>query len=345
VTYSYYTHIQDVLPNLVVFIFCIIGLITAFIFIKESNKQVLERRAQRLAAQSPNNDNNDEIELLENTSPTDHRDDAEVVLDNEIAHPPSVPMHEIKEITQQDESRDIEQETFKIFSRTYRFPKWWPKNEIFRTRAPLLSCILYSLLGLVTIAYQEIIPLWALLPVEKKGLAFDPSQIGLLGLVSGFVIGFLQITVMALILRKCGALWAFRFAALIVFPSFPFYPEISLLANGNRVLMWLLLILVFFIRFSCTECMYTCTNLMMNNAVTASSRGKLNGLSQSLISIMRAIGPAGGAALFSYSNFLPFPFDIHLSFILFSLSFVFIFTLSLGMPKTINDPLIDSKNT
>lgn len=178
--------------------------------------------------------------------------------------------------------------------------------------------------------------------MDKKGLSFDPSQIGLLGLVSGFVIGFLQLTAMAFILRKCGIIWAFRIAALIAIPFFPFYPEISLLADNNRVAMWCLLIFVFFVRFSCSECMYTCCNLLLNNSVTASSRGRLNGLSQSMISIMRALGPAGGAALFSLSNFLPFPFDIHLSFILFSVSFFVLFLLSLLLPKSVNEPKVDT---
>ncbi len=334
-----------VLPNLCVFAMCCVGLVTAFFFIKESNKQVLLRRAGINAP--PVASSTDQIELLD--SPTNHHDDAEVVLDNEIAHPPSVTVSDLRDITQEEEMKVQDEfehhypDSFTLFGKTIQFPTWWPKNEIMRTRAPLLSAILYSMLGLVTISFQEIIPLWALLPIDKKGLAFDPSQIGLLGLVSGFVIGFLQITVMALILRKVGAVWAFRLAALIVLPFFPFYPEISYLAESNRVIMWMVLIALFFIRFSCTECMYTCTNLMMNNVVHASSRGRLNGLSQSMISIMRALGPAGGAALFSLSNFLPFPFDIHLSFILFSVSFFIIFLVGMLMPKSANEPMTDNK--
>ncbi|KAL0487797.1 peptide/nitrate transporter [Acrasis kona] len=280
---------------------------------------------------------NKQAKLIESTE--DHTQDAEVTLDNELAHPPSIHVDQLKEITQEQELTEMEQNTFKIGSRTFTFPKWWPKNEITTTRAPLLTCFIYSLLGLVTISFQEVIPLWSLLPLSQKGLGFDPSKIGILGLVSGFVIGFLQIALMARILKKFGAMWAFRIASLIVVPFFPFYPEISYL-GGSSVLLWAVLIVVFFIRFSCTECMYTCMNLMMNNSVTSVSRGKLNGLAMSLISLMRAIGPAGGAALFSLSNFLPFPFDVHLMFILFSVSFTIIFCISLALPKTINEPKI-----
>ncbi|KAL0482931.1 hypothetical protein AKO1_010370 [Acrasis kona] len=328
---QFLTRFPYVLPNLVVFTLCVIGFVTAFIFIKETNKQVLEKTKDAQDVEA------DHVELIESTE--DHTQDAEVTLDNELAHPPSIHVDQLKEITQEQELTEMEQNTFKIGSRTFTFPKWWPKNEITTTRAPLLTCFIYSLLGLVTISFQEVIPLWSLLPLSQKGLGFDPSKIGILGLVSGFVIGFLQIALMARILKKFGAMWAFRIASLIVVPFFPFYPEISYL-GGNSVLLWAVLIVVFFIRFSCTECMYTCMNLMMNNSVTSVSRGKLNGLAMSLISLMRAIGPAGGAALFSLSNFLPFPFDVHLMFILFSVSFTIIFCISLALPKTINEPKI-----
>lgn len=155
---SFLTQFPYVLPNLVVFIMCVIGLITSLIFIKESNQAVLQRRAAKSETSPIENDN---IELLETNPKNDE------ALDNEIAYTPSTTV--IEASREEEQLRDLEiaceleDDVIRLPffpNKSFHFPKWWPKNDILRTRSPIISCLLYAILGLVTIAFQEIIPLW-----------------------------------------------------------------------------------------------------------------------------------------------------------------------------------------
>ena len=46
----------------------------------------------------------------------------------------------------------------------------------------------------------------------------------------------------------------------------------------------------------------TCTMVMINNSTLPGTRGTINGVSQSMVAILRAIGPTVGANLFYWSE-------------------------------------------
>lgn len=55
---------------------------------------------------------------------------------------------------------------------------------IFLQKDTFVSCILYAVIGMITVLYTEVFPLWLLLPTARGGLSSTPQDIGLIMMIS-----------------------------------------------------------------------------------------------------------------------------------------------------------------
>lgn len=64
------------------------------------------------------------------------------------------------------------------FARFLDFLRDVRSNELLSTRAPLLTCFLYMLLGCKQIMFDECLPLFAVMPIDQGGLGFSSYNLG-----------------------------------------------------------------------------------------------------------------------------------------------------------------------
>ncbi|XXG52736.1 hypothetical protein AAC387_Pa03g0974 [Persea americana] len=129
---------------------------------------------------------------------------------------------------------------------------------------PLMSSItVYCIFALHDTAYAEIFSLWAVSPRKDGGLSFSSEDVGVVLAISGLGLILFQLFVYSVVEKSFGPIMVSRIAAVIII---------------------------------------TGMFILQNNAVPQNQRGAANGISTTAMSIFRAIGPAGGGALFSWSQ-------------------------------------------
>jgi hypothetical protein len=72
------------------------------------------------------------------------------------------------------------------------------------------------------------------------------------------------------------------------------YPAIATLSG---MVLWVTVAIVSSLKNVFTTMIFTASMILLNNSVPQDQRGAANGLSVSLASLFKAIGPAGGGAL------------------------------------------------
>jgi len=90
-----------------------------------------------------------------------------------------------KKLTQADslqiqspsEEEDFAQPKTKFERAKARLKKFF-SHEIFDGKDPLLTCFLYMMVGFVQVMFDEVFPLYAMLPIEDNGLNFTAYETG-----------------------------------------------------------------------------------------------------------------------------------------------------------------------
>ncbi|KAI0291899.1 MFS general substrate transporter [Multifurca ochricompacta] len=171
------------------------------------------------------------------------------------------------------------------------------------TRRVLVSVINYGTLSLVDIAYRAIQPLFFSTPIDSGGLGLAPPAIGKILASFGILNGVFQVTCFA----RAHALWGtkkiFVGGMLCAIPMFALFPVMNALARAHGVgLVVYLAVALQVVSSLGLSLAYGCIFLYISAASpNRASLGATNGLAQLLVSIMRAIGPAATASLFSLS--------------------------------------------
>uniref|UniRef100_A0A7N0ZZJ3 Uncharacterized protein n=1 Tax=Kalanchoe fedtschenkoi TaxID=63787 RepID=A0A7N0ZZJ3_KALFE len=151
---------------------------------------------------------------------------------------------------------------------------------------PLMSSIIiYCVFSLHDMAYTEIFSLWAVSPGSFGGLSFSTQDVG----------AVLSVTV-------C------RVAAALSILTLACYPSI---ASLHGTILTLALNAASIIKNIMSASIITGCFILQNRAVEQHQRGAANGIAMTSMSIFKAIGPAGGGAIFSmgqkrvHAAFLP----------------------------------------
>ncbi|KAG2146255.1 major facilitator superfamily domain-containing protein [Suillus clintonianus] len=158
-------------------------------------------------------------------------------------------------------------------------------------------------LSLFDIAVTTILPVFYATPIELGGLSLDPPRIGAIFATSAFVGGTFQIFFYARIHDRFGS-YAILMAGLASgIPSVILLPVINALARAHGMgrAVWLAIAIqrvLLAIFGTCFACM---AMFIRAAAPNRASIGATNGLVQFVSEGARMVGPACGAAVFSYS--------------------------------------------
>lgn len=174
---------------------------------------------------------------------------------------------------------------------------------------PLISSItVYCIFSLHDMAYSEIFSLWAVSAREYGGLSFSSQHVGVVLAITGLGLFLFQLFVYPMVEKTLGIILVSRLSAVLSIIFLSSYPLIAMLSGfGLSLAITCASTLKNILSVSIITGMF----LLQNNAVPQQQRGAANGISSTAMSIFKAIGPAGGGALFAWcqkrqhSSFLP----------------------------------------
>ncbi|KIL59854.1 hypothetical protein M378DRAFT_14508 [Amanita muscaria Koide BX008] len=158
-------------------------------------------------------------------------------------------------------------------------------------------------IAFIEMSFLAFYPLFMSTPVEFGGLGLNPSTIGYILGALGAYIGTFQILFFPRFVRRFGERRVF-INGVLVFMVYPFlFTLISIIVRGSGVtwVVWALLAFTFSLR-GFTEMSFSCAFIYITAASSGSgSLGATNGISQTTVSIARAIGPGLSTSLFALS--------------------------------------------
>ncbi|KAF8442388.1 major facilitator superfamily domain-containing protein [Boletus edulis BED1] len=180
-----------------------------------------------------------------------------------------------------------------------------PMSTILKTYSVMLPIINYGLLGLIDIGIFVLLPLFCSSPIEIGGLGLPPPIIGTFLAVFGIVDGSVQALFCATLIEWLGAKTLFSWAILFFYPAILLFPIMSavVIAQGTVGPTIGILLVMQLISLVLMDLAFPVIFIFVTRAApNKQSLGSVNGLSQSLVSTARAIGPALTTSLFAASK-------------------------------------------
>ncbi|XP_058108923.1 protein ZINC INDUCED FACILITATOR-LIKE 1-like [Magnolia sinica] len=165
---------------------------------------------------------------------------------------------------------------------------------------PLMSSIIvYCVFSLHDMAYTEIFSLWAVSDRKYGGLSYSSQDVGTVLAFSGCGLLLFQLFLYPMVEKILGPIMVSRLAGIISIPLLSSYPLIALLSG---ISLSIVLNFASLLKNVFSVTIVTGIFLLQNNAVPQHQRGAANGLSMTIMSIFKAIGPAAGGALFAWAQ-------------------------------------------
>ncbi|XP_058079219.1 protein ZINC INDUCED FACILITATOR 1-like [Magnolia sinica] len=165
---------------------------------------------------------------------------------------------------------------------------------------PLMSSIIvFCVFSLHDMAYTEIFSLWAVSDRNYGGLSFSSEDVGEVLAISGFCLLIFQLFLYPPVEKILGPVMVSRIAAILSIPLLSSYPFIAMLSGLS---LTLLINCASVLKNVLSVTIMTGLLLLQNNAVPQQQRGAANGISMTAVSIFKAMGPAGGGALFAWAQ-------------------------------------------
>ncbi|KAF7326008.1 SEC23 SEC24 family protein [Mycena kentingensis (nom. inval.)] len=160
----------------------------------------------------------------------------------------------------------------------------------------------YVAIGFLNTSLAAIFPLFLAMPLELGGLGLAPPQIGAILAAWGITTGVFQVFLFARFIRWFGEKRTFVHGLATNLLIFLLFPATSILARMFG-LGWAVYIPVgcILVLGGVMDTAFGAIFMFILASAPRSSRGTVNGLSQSSVAIARAIGPALGTSLFSMS--------------------------------------------
>jgi sugar phosphate permease len=223
--------------------------------------------------------------------------------------------------------------------------KSWRMPEVIRDRVVILACLCYAILGFLWVIFEEVFPLWSINDVQYGGIGFTQSDIGIIQSIGGVFTLLFQIFMYPVLAKRWSVLGTFRYGILIGLPGFLLMPEVVFLVGMPSWVLYAVMVFLIILLQASSEMTFVSVFILISNSAHPHNMGAVNGLGQSLVSMLRTFGPFTGSAVLSWSmtNGLYFPLDDHLMFIIVSLLLLVIFGLSFLLPTSINHPKQDDK--
>ncbi|XP_059312335.1 protein ZINC INDUCED FACILITATOR-LIKE 1-like isoform X6 [Lycium ferocissimum] len=173
------------------------------------------------------------------------------------------------------------------------------KENLFKNWPLMSSIIIYCIIALHAMAYSEIFSLWAVSPRKFGGLSYSTADVGEVLSISGFGLLVFQLTLYPWIAKYIGPILIARVAGVLSILLLTSYPYIAMLSGIS-----LSVVMNFASMMKNALCISIITgmSILQNKAVDQRQRGAANGIAMTGMSFFKALGPAGGGALFSWAQ-------------------------------------------
>ncbi|KAF7375261.1 Efflux pump azaL [Mycena sanguinolenta] len=177
-----------------------------------------------------------------------------------------------------------------------------PLKALLGLQPVIISVSNYVALAFLNIVISALLPLFLAMPIEIGGLGLPPKTIGLILATYGAITGLFQVSFFSLLVRRFGERKIFLAGLAMSLPIFALFPAISLTAKASDISLtvWILVGCVLALG-AMMDSSFGCIFMYITASAPSSSRGTVNGISQTTASISRAIGPALSTSLFSFS--------------------------------------------
>ena len=217
-------------------------------------------------------------------------------------------------------------------------PTWWTETKRLVSDPPVASAVaLYSALGLVGLVSNEIFPLYVLNPPEFGGFSWSSTEIGLVAMEAGAPLIIFQAFVFDRIARSAGLLRTARWSLALFTLCMITTPACSLTLMASKEVQFAVISGHFCITTMCRVSSFTCVFVFVSNSASTEDRGKVNGIGQAAVSLVRMFGPPIFSSLFAWSVSAPhpFPFDFTLTWICMALMSVGTLAVTYALPPWI----------
>ncbi|XP_060218275.1 protein ZINC INDUCED FACILITATOR-LIKE 1-like [Lycium barbarum] len=173
------------------------------------------------------------------------------------------------------------------------------KENLFKNWPLMSSIIIYCVFALHDMAYSEVFSLWAVSPRKFGGLSFSTADVGEILSISGFGLLVFQLTFYSSVAKYVGPIMTARVAGVLSILLLTSYPYIAMLSGITlSVLMNFASMMKNILSISIVTGLF----ILQNKAVDQRQRGAANGIAMTGMSFFKALGPAGGGALFSWGQ-------------------------------------------
>uniref|UniRef100_A0ACD5WSF4 Uncharacterized protein n=1 Tax=Avena sativa TaxID=4498 RepID=A0ACD5WSF4_AVESA len=163
----------------------------------------------------------------------------------------------------------------------------------------MLAITLYSVFSLYDTAYHEIFSLWAVSSRKYRGLSFTSQDVGIVLVISGLGIFVNQVVFYPLLAKYVRLMKQIQFAAVVSIFLLAAYPY---MANLYGMDLKIVINIASLLKNIFAATITTACNILQNTAVTQEQRGVANGISVTLMSLFKAVGPAVAGILFSWAQ-------------------------------------------
>jgi MFS family permease len=159
----------------------------------------------------------------------------------------------------------------------------------------------YALVSLQNVVFEELFSVWAVAPVDN-GLALHPHQIGSILSIMGALTIVFQLLVYPILSKQWTPYRIYQVTLPLFLIIWIGIPSLVYIARepSRKYLISSLTILMGLRRFAIVAT-YTSMNILITHAATEKTMGVVNGLAQTVVSLIRGIGPIIGGSMWSWS--------------------------------------------
>nr|ACJ84488.1 unknown [Medicago truncatula] len=161
------------------------------------------------------------------------------------------------------------------------------------------SIIAYCVVSLHDIAYQEVFSLWAVSPLRLGGLKFTTDDVGDVLSISGVALCIYQLFIYPYVEKACGPIVLARITGIISIPLLQSYPFIAMLSG---ITLYIVISIASILKNIIAVTITTGLFLVQNRVVEQHQRGAANGIFMTAMSLFKAIGPAAGGTILTWSQ-------------------------------------------
>ncbi|XP_064612549.1 uncharacterized protein LOC135476450 [Liolophura sinensis] len=202
------------------------------------------------------------------------------------------------------------------------------------------AVFLYTFFSFAVIGYEDVFTIWASTEPIFDGLGFTTDQIGTAIGTASIPLLCLQIFFFPFMSRRMGLIKSFWICGSVTMIVVLATPMLHLIYDQPASL-WTGLLLSQMPMKMAVNCCFAATSLFINNSVGPEIVGSVNGIAMTATAIARTMAPTIGGSVFawsiSYGTFhIGAPFDVYLSFLMFSVVFWLSTIYSIFTPECLN---------